>query len=83
MLNIGKFQKDYFDAIVVGSDQVWRKREIVKHFFLSDFDRFPIRKIAYAASFGITDWLFTQDETKEFSRLVRQFNAVSVREQAV
>lgn len=73
----------YFDAIVVGSDQVWRPmyyyRPIEEAFlsFLGDAD---IKRIAYAASFGVDYCEYTEEQRKLCSSLLKKFNAVSVRE---
>lgn len=72
-----------FDAIVVGSDQVWRPKyspDIFNYFldFIEKEDR--IKKISYAASFGVDQWEFTPEQTRICSELVKKFNAVSVRE---
>jgi polysaccharide pyruvyl transferase WcaK-like protein len=76
--------KEYaFDAYIVGSDQVWRPRYSpqLSTFFL-DFlqSNSKVMKIAYAASFGVDDWEFTNKQTKEFAGLLKLFDAVSVRE---
>jgi hypothetical protein len=69
------------DAIVVGSDQVWRgSHPDVSHFFLRDFDGQNIKKVAYAASFGVNFWEYSKSDTELCKRLVQQFKAVSVRE---
>lgn len=72
-----------FEAYVVGSDQVWRPKYSpqLPTYFLDFLENNPdVIKIAYAASFGVDDWEFTNIQTKEFSKLLKQFNAVSVRE---
>jgi len=79
-----KLLKEYaFDAYIVGSDQVWRPRYSpqLSTFFL-DFlqSNSKVRKIAYAASFGVDNWEFTAKQTGEFGRLLKMFDAVSVRE---
>jgi polysaccharide pyruvyl transferase WcaK-like protein len=79
-----KMLSDYaFEAYIVGSDQVWRPRYSpqLPSFFL-DFlaDNAGVRKIAYAASFGVSDWEFSEAQTSAFGRLLRLFDAVSVRE---
>lgn len=72
-----------FDAIIVGSDQVWRPmyyyRPIEEAFlsFLSDTD---IKRIAYAASFGVDSCEYTEEQRKKCLPLLKKFNAVSVRE---
>lgn len=75
---------DYgFGAYIVGSDQVWRPRYSpqLPSFFL-DFlaNNTAVKKIAYAASFGVNAWEFSEAQTSEFGRLLRGFDAVSVRE---
>lgn len=72
-----------FDAYVVGSDQVWRPKYSpnIKNFFLDFVDGTKkVSKVAYAASFGVSDWEFNRQETSRCSGLVKDFNAVSVRE---
>ncbi len=75
-----------FDALVVGSDQVWRPvfSEDVRMFFL-DFamDFKHVKRIAYAASFGLPD--LKDDEWRdgyidECATMLKKFDAVSVRE---
>ena len=76
--------KEYhFDAYVVGSDQVWRPEYSpnLLHFFL-DFlsDDTMVKRISYAASFGVEDWEFTPEETVVCAGLAQKFDAISVRE---
>lgn len=69
------------EAIIVGSDQVWRgKHSEVPRFFLSDFQDKNCKKIAYAASFGVDYWEFSDYNTQLCRNLIKQFNAISVRE---
>ena len=76
-------QKYAFDAYIVGSDQVWRPRysPCLTNYFL-DFveSERNVKKIAYAASFGVDDWEFTEEQTRECARLAKQFDTISVRE---
>lgn len=72
-----------FDAIVVGSDQVWRKAYTldIRDYFLQFSERWDVRRVAYAASFGkdnIDD--YTEEEKKDIVRLLSKFEKVSVRE---
>ncbi|RLT80081.1 polysaccharide pyruvyl transferase family protein [Bacteroides acidifaciens] len=73
------------DAIIVGSDQVWRPHysPCQPNYFL---DFLPldsrIKRISYAASFGGDDWLFSPELTAQCSKLLKRFDAVSVREQS-
>lgn len=77
--------RERFDAIIVGSDQVWRKRYInnpyYQSYFLDFVDGKTCRKIAYAASFGMDKWEGSGDEER-IGRLLADFHAVSTREQS-
>lgn len=77
-----KMAKD-FDVIVVGSDQVWRPiyYQPIEEAFLSFFENVTIKRIAYAASFGLDNCKeYTQEQIKVCSVLLKKFDAVSVRE---
>lgn len=66
----------WFDAFVVGSDQVWNPKYLDKSFFL-DFVSGK-KKISYAPSFGVTD---LDNKTIEFIRpLIGDLDKISVRE---
>ena len=70
------------DAFIVGSDQVWRPVFNIgrlSNMFL-DFASDHVLKISYAASFGVTKWEYTQEETKQCKELIKRFDAISVRE---
>lgn len=71
-----------FDAIVVGSDQIWRPKYFheIEHAFLDFTEGWNIKRLAYAASFGTDKWEYTQRQTERCGRLLRTFDAVSVRE---
>ena len=71
-----------FDAYVVGSDQVWRidYSPCIDHFFLDFVKNSGVKRIAYAASFGVDSWNFSPQKTKKCANLARFFDAVSVRE---
>lgn len=79
-----KAVSDYnLDAIIVGSDQVWKLSSIDDGFFdvyfLSFVSSEKIKKIAYAASFGVDYW---QDSSRieEVKRYLDDFHAISLRE---
>lgn len=76
-------KKHKFEAYFVGSDQVWRPMysENIYNDFL-DFcqKKTNIKRLAYAASFGVSEWEFNIEQTKECSRLAKLFDAISVRE---
>ena len=77
------------DAAVVGSDQVWRPRyfkdawdTVIEDAYLQFAGDIPIKRIAYAVSFGTDDWEYDEEETTNCSRLIKTFKAVSVREES-
>lgn len=74
-----------FDALIVGSDQVWRPMYSPNIFdaylsFAQDWSH--VKRIAYAASFGTAEWEYSEEQTSECRRLVQMFDAVSVREES-
>lgn len=72
-----------YDAIVVGSDQVWRPKYFkgkIENAFLDFTKGWNIKRIAYAASFGTDEWEYTMEQTERCGELLRHFDAVSVRE---
>jgi hypothetical protein len=78
-----KLNRQHFDAFVVGSDQIWREkycRSIKKNFFLDFVKDNRVKRISYAASFGVDEWEYDEKMTKELATLLQKFNAVSVRE---
>lgn len=78
--------KDRFDAIVVGSDQIWRSYFFHLYFgempdaFLRFTDGWHIKRIAYAPSFGVERWEYSPEETEECKRYIQKMDAVSCRE---
>lgn len=77
-----KYVSGRYDAVIVGSDQVWRPdyvSDIRDYFFYGINDENLIR-LSYAASFGTENPQFTIDEMKDCSKALSLFNAVSVRE---
>lgn len=70
------------DAVIVGSDQVWRKDFAIKfgyNYFL-DFVPHGVRKLSYAASFGLNEWQYDEEQNKVLTELLTKFKGVSVRE---
>ena len=41
-----------------------------------------LKRIAYAASFGVGDWEYSPKQTRECSKLAKKYDAISVREQS-
>ena len=71
-----QLHENEFDAIIVGSDQISSPANA----FLGFASDWKIKRLSYAASFGIDNWDFKRSETREMKRLLSLFNAVSVRE---
>ncbi|SDL03106.1 Polysaccharide pyruvyl transferase [Halanaerobium congolense] len=74
-----------FDAVIVGSDQVWRVENtsgVGNNFFLDFIKDNNIKKLSYAASFGIDDINCSSSQLKEINSLIDDFDAVSVREES-
>lgn len=72
-----------YDCIVVGSDQIWRPRMLlsdISNAYLSFAEGWNIKRIAYSASFGTQIWEYTSLQTEKCKRLLKKFDAVSVRE---
>ena len=73
-----------YDALIVGSDQMWnplwcsgKSLPVV----MLDFAPERTKRISYAVSFGTKEWKKEQD-ADEAGRLIRQFDAISVREES-
>lgn len=74
-----------FDAYIVGSDQVWRKK-IVQPFplkiFLWNYLPSTAKKIAYAVSLGNSEPELDKVQAESLKKYYSQFSAVSVREKS-
>ena len=71
------------DAIVVGSDQVWRPRynTRIEDMYLKFAKDSDILRVAYAASFGTANWEYTNPSlAQKCGKLLEKFKAISVRE---
>jgi len=76
-------KKYVFEAYIVGSDQVWRPiySPCITNYFLDFLDKEDkVKRIAYAASFGMDNWEFSSKQTMRCASLVKRFDAISVRE---
>ena len=74
-----------FDAVIVGSDQVWRVEHIGgvgNNYFLDFVKNKKTKKISYAASFGKDSVDGDDKKLKTISELLKEFNAISVREES-
>jgi polysaccharide pyruvyl transferase WcaK-like protein len=78
------FEREQYDAVIVGSDQTWRPRYSpnIDNYFLDFLRGSDIKRIAYASSFGVDEWEFTDEQTSRCAALAKQFDAISVREKS-
>lgn len=69
-----------YDVLVCGSDQIWNIR--IKDFYDYYMLSFPqhVKKISYAASMGGVDLHLTEQEKEKIKNLLKDFDAISVRE---
>lgn len=80
-----KFDRYGFDAVIVGSDQVWRPRYIRANFsdfflgFIEESNK-NTKRISYAASFGTEKWEYDAEQTEIARSLIKRFDAIGVRE---
>lgn len=74
-------KEERFDAVITGSDQVWRPmyNKYIEDMYLK-FVPNNIKKIAYAASFGVDTWEYTPKQTKRCAKHAKRLAAISVRE---
>ena len=78
-----------YDAIVVGSDQIWRSiyfipmwgRQPMEDAYLDFTKGWNIKRISYAASFGTDNWEYNKKQTLQCKAALQNFDAVSVREE--
>ncbi|WP_163339296.1 polysaccharide pyruvyl transferase family protein [Desulfopila sp. IMCC35008] len=75
-----------YDIVIVGSDSVWAPSatgEFLPAYFLHFLNDKKVRKIAYSASFGQTDWdvLYPSPELeKMLKKYLKNFSAIGLRE---
>lgn len=86
--NLASIPWQRYGAIVVGSDQIWRKEYIdilwesnnCADAFLYQLRNRDIRKISYAPSLGVDKWQYSEDESRKIKESLATFSRVSVRE---
>jgi hypothetical protein len=84
-LSASLLKKYGIDAIVVGSDQVWRPRYnkgYLADMFLLFARKYSCIKLSYAASFGTDRWELTDKQQRDAKVGIHTFNGVSVRERS-
>lgn len=73
-----------YDGYVVGSDQIWRPlySPSISNFFLDFTEDLDVKRVAYAASFGVSNWELSSEQTMCATVCLKSFNGISVREKA-
>ena len=79
-----KYVSGRYDAVIVGSDQVWRPDygPHIQDFFFADIKDEKLIRMSYAASFGNENPAYSDEEIVSCKKAVTLFKAVSVREQS-
>lgn len=80
--NFNTINKNDYDALIVGSDQVWRPKynKCIENCFLDFAYNWDIKRISYAASFGTDEKEFSNRQLQVCKKLIHKFSSVSVRE---
>lgn len=75
-------KQNKYEILIVGSDQVWRPcyNSDIFLMYLNFAESLDIKKLTYAASFGTSEWEYNDSQTSVCSRLIQQFDLVTVRE---
>ena len=73
-----------YEAMVVGSDQVWRPdyNPWLKAMFLDFTEGMNMKRVTYAASFGTSTWTFSPAMTESCALLAKKFDLITVREKS-
>ncbi len=71
-------QASGMDAVVVGSDQLWRPSNIVGRFFTLEFVPDEVKKVAFSTSFGVP--VLPSNLHRHAKRFLSRIDYISVRE---
>ena len=79
---ISAINESDFDAIVVGSDQIWRPQYYpqITRAYLDFAAGWNIKRLSYAASFGTDVWEYSEEQTNICRELLNRFDVVTTRE---
>lgn len=84
--SIQEVQPTDYQALIVGSDQIWRpiwpvyRPRFAQTVFLEFAKGWNVKRLAYAASFGVEEWEYSPEDTEACQALAPLFDAISVRE---
>lgn len=76
--DMAKASRNEYDAVVVGSDQLWLPSNIMADYYTLNWVPQDVKKIAYATSFGIGS--IPAKYSKIYSHYLKRINYLSVRE---
>ena len=82
--NFSEINKNYFDFLMVNSDQTWRKFDnfFYDHAFLKFSQNWNTPKFIYGASLGYREWKFNKEEDIIIKNLLKNFTGISTREKS-
>lgn len=85
--DFSQIHEDDFDGFLVGSDQVWRPcyfepmfQSDISNAYLGFAKDWIVKRVSYAASFGVDFWEYSDQQTHRCRNLLKLFDGVSVRE---
>lgn len=76
--DLANASKNEYDAVVVGSDQLWLPSNVMADYYTLNWVPAEVKKIAYATSFGIGSIPVRYD--KEYSKYLNRIDYLSARE---
>lgn len=81
--DLSRYDFSTFDAVIVGSDQVWRACYAypdIYAYYLDFIQNDTVKKIAYSVSFGTDEAEYTPEQAARCGEYIRDFCTVTVRE---
>lgn len=87
--SLDQIGRNDYDGFVVGSDQIWRSDyfawtwgQDLSKAFLSFTKGWGIKRIAFAASFGVDKWEYDENATLKCREAAKMFDRISTREKS-
>ncbi len=73
-------QAKEYPLVLLGSDQLWHPMNLLKDFFTLSFVPDEVKKVAYAASFGVSD--IVENKRSAYKTFLNRFDYISCREKS-
>lgn len=73
-------QAKVYPLVLLGSDQLWHPMNLLKDFFTLSFVPDDVKKVAYAASFGVSD--ISPKTRSSYKAYLNRFDYISCREES-